>query len=346
MTPTAMRTRLRSSVDSVGTYLHEIGRVPLLTPTDEITLARRIEVGLLAGERLAGLGRLPQPAPITAVDPDPTAVDPDAADAAEAELGAELRWLTADGMRALNHLICANLRLVVSVARHFTGRGLDLLDLIQEGNLGLIRAAERFDHTRGFKFSTYATWWIRQTIHRALADQARTIRVPAHQAEAIDNLAQVQHRVRVQLGRDGTAAELSAASGLSRQQVLTLVNHTCRPQSIDAPVWTDLGNGLETVPFGDTIVDVRAPDPCEAAGRTLLLNRLACHLALLPDREASVLRMRFGLGGQAPKPRREIGAQLGISGDQVRRIELQALARLRPPLASELELEEGVRASA
>ena len=371
MTPTAMRTRQRSAVDSVGTYLHEIGRVPLLTPTDEITLARRIEVGLLAGERMARLGRLPRPAPISAGDPDlttgdpgPTAGDPDltagdpgptddadladaaAGPTAAAALGDELRWLTADGMRAMDHLICANLRLVVSVARHFTGRGLDLLDLIQEGNLGLIRAAERFDHTRGFKFSTYATWWIRQTIHRALADQARTIRVPAHQAEAIDNLTQVQHRVRVRFGRDGTAAELSEASGLSRQQVLTLVNHTCRPQSIDAPVWADFGNGLETVPFGDTIVDVRAPDPCEAAGRTLLLDRLACHLALLPDREASVLRMRFGLGGEAPKPRREIGAQLGVSGDRVRQIELQALARLRPPLASELELGEDVRASA
>ena len=309
------RSRHRFSADSVGAYLHEIGRVPLLTKTDEIELAPRIEVGLLAAERLSRLR-------------------PGASGEGAADLGEELRWLAADGGRAMNHLICANLRLVVSVARHFTGRGLDLLDLIQEGNLGLIRAAPRFDHTRGFKFSTYATWWIRQSIQRALADQARTIRLPAYQVEALTALNQVQHRLRQRFGRDGTIAELGQASGLTTQQILTLRNRTGQPRSIDAPVWADLGSGLENVPFGDTIADVAALDPCDAAGRTLLLERLACHLSLLPDREASVLSMRYGLGGDIPKPRREIGAHFGVSYDRVRQIELQALARLRSPLAS------------
>ncbi|TFC59546.1 sigma-70 family RNA polymerase sigma factor [Cryobacterium sp. TMT2-15-1] len=309
------RSRHRFSADSVGAYLHEIGRVPLLTQTDEIELAQRVEVGLLAAERLSRLR-------------------PGASDEGAADLGDELRWLAADGGRAMKHLICANLRLVVSVARHFTGRGLDLLDLIQEGNLGLIRAAPRFDHTRGFKFSTYATWWIRQSIQRALADQARTIRLPAYQVEALTALNQVQHRLRQRFGRDGTIAELGQASGLTTQQILTLRNRTGQPRSIDAPVWADLGSGLENVPFGDTISDATALDPCDAAGRTLLLERLACHLALLPDREASVLSMRYGLGSDIARPRREIGAQLGVSYDRVRQIELQALARLRPPLAS------------
>ena len=321
------RSRHRSAADSVGDYLLEIGRVPLLTATDETELARRIEVGLLAEERLSRLR-------------------PDAAGDRGAELGEELRWLAADGGRAMNHLICANLRLVVSVARHFTGRGLDLLDLIQEGNLGLIRAAERFDHTRGFKFSTYATWWIRQAIQRALTDQARTIRLPAHQIEVLNGLAQAQHRLRLRQGRDGTPEEISAASGLTPQQIRRLQNHPGQPRSIDALVWADLGNGLENVPFGDTIWDAQALDPCDAAGRTLLLERLACQVALLPDREASVLRMRFGLDGDAPKSRREIGAHFGVSRDRVRQIELKALARLRHPLASGRECGDCLGASA
>jgi RNA polymerase sigma factor (sigma-70 family) len=359
MTIAESRSRHRSSADSVGDYLHEIGRVPLLTATDETELAQRIETGLLAAERLARLrpGAGGAGAGVGAAA-GAGAADGGVAHSADeqagagapgdggAELGEELRWLAADGERAMNHLICANLRLVVSVARRFTGRGLDLLDLIQEGNLGLIRAVERFDHTRGFKFSTYATWWIRQTIQRALADQARTIRLPAHQVEVLNGLTRLQHRLRLRLGRDGTPAELCEASGLTPQQFRRLRNHTGRPKSIDAPVWTDLGNGLENVPFGDTISDAQALDPCDAAGRTLLLERLACHLALLPECEASVLSMRFGLDGDAPKPRREIGAHLGVSRGRVRQIELKALARLRPPLASGREPGESMSASA
>ena len=326
MTTAASRSRQCSPADSVSDYLREIGRVPLLTETDEIALAQRIEVGLLAEERLSGLR-------------------PGVAGNHDSDLSEELRWLAADGVRALNHLICANLRLVVSVARHFTGRGLDLLDLVQEGNLGLIRAVQRFDHTRGFKFSTYATWWIRRMIHRALADQARIIRLPAHQVEALNGLARVQHGLRLRQGRNGTAEEISAASGLTTQQIRRLQNLTGRPRSIDAPVWADLGNGLENVPFGDTIRDAHALDPCDAASRTLLSEHLARHLALLPDREASVLRMRFGLGGEDPKPRREIGAHFGLSYDRIRQLELKALARLRPPLTSGRESGESVGAN-
>ncbi|HSP51988.1 MAG TPA: sigma-70 family RNA polymerase sigma factor, partial [Cryobacterium sp.] len=347
MTIAESRSRQRRSADSVGDYLHEIGRVPLLTATDEIELARRIEVGLLAEERLSQLtsgGSAGVGAGAGAGAGASSGAGASGDD--DAELGEELRWLEADGVRAMNHLICANLRLVVSVARHFTGHGLDLLDLIQEGNLGLIRAVQRFDHARGFKFSTYATWWIRQTIQRALADQARTIRLPAHQVEVLNGLTRARRRLRLRLGRDGTVEELSEASGLTVQQILGVGNHAGQPRSIDAPVWADLGNGIEHVPFGDTIWDSQALDPCDAAGYTLLLERLACHVALLPDREASVLRMRFGLGGEAPKPRREIGAHFGVSYDRVRQIELQALARLRPPLASEREPGASVRASA
>ncbi|TFC93629.1 MULTISPECIES: sigma-70 family RNA polymerase sigma factor [Cryobacterium] len=304
--------------DSVGAYLQEIGRVPLLTAHEETNLATRIEVGLLAAERHAHLARR--------ADPETT----------DATLEEELHWLAADGMRAMNHLICANLRLVVSVARHFTERGLDFLDLIQEGNLGLIKAVERFDQTRGFKFSTYATWWIRQAIQRAVVDQSRTIRLPTHQVEAVAVLLRVQQGVRLRLGRDGTAMELSAASGFTTRHVLWLLNQARQPRSLDAPVWVNLGNGLENVPFGDTILDGQALDPFDAVSRILLRDSLAGDLASLSDREANVLRMRFGLGGEAPKPRREIGAHFGVSGDRVRQIELKALARLRHPLAAGL----------
>ena len=374
MTTAASRSRRRPSIDSVGDYLNEIGRVPLLAKTDEIELARRIEVGLFAEERLSRLrsGRVEVAGCVGAgaqveggfgfevevgggggakveVEVEVAGcvgvgVKVEVKVEVEVEVGEELLWLAADGRQAMNHLICANLRLVVSVARHFAGRGLDLLDLIQEGNLGLIRAVERFDHTRGFKFSTYATWWIRQGIHRALAEQARTIRLPAHQVEVLNGLNQVQRRLRQRLGRDGTAAELSEASGLSTEQIVKLRNRAGQPRSIDAPVWADLGSGLENVPFGETISDAQALDPCDVTSRTLMLERLGRHLALLPGREASVLVMRFGLGGQARKARREIGAHFGVSYDRVRQIELQALARLRPSLASGRESGESVSA--
>ena len=318
MTIAESRSARPAPADSVGAYLQEIGRVPLLSRQEESDLATRIEVGLLAEERRERLAR---------------SLDPGTTDAALEE---ELRWLAADGVRAMNHLICANLRLVVSVARHFTERGLDFLDLIQEGNLGLIKAVERFDHTRGFKFSTYATWWIRQAIQRAVADQSRTIRLPSHQVEAVAALLRVQHGVRLRLGRDGTAEELSAASGFSTRHVLWLLNQARQPRSLDAAVWVNLGNGLENVPFGDTILDGQALDPFDAVSRILLQDRLAGAVADLSDREANVLRLRFGLGGEAPKPRREIGAHFGVSGDRVRQIELKALARLRHPLASDV----------
>jgi RNA polymerase sigma factor (sigma-70 family) len=294
----------------VAAYLNRIGTVPLLTSADEVELAGRLEVGLLAEDSLSRL------------------------DDADATLGEELQWLAADGARAMKHLICANLRLVVSIARHFTGRGVELLDLIQEGNLGLIRAVERFDHTRGFKFSTYATWWIRQAILHALADQSRTIRIPAHRANALNTLARAQHAFRQSLGRDGTSAELSLRTGMPPEQIVELQKYALEPRSIDALVWVNLGNGLENVPFGDTILDGQAVDPSDAVSLTLLQEQLQGHLDLLSDREATVLRMRFGLGGDQPKTLRQIGELFGVTGGRIRQIESKAMARLRHPLPS------------
>ncbi|MBC7441853.1 MAG: sigma-70 family RNA polymerase sigma factor [Ramlibacter sp.] len=303
--------------DSVADYLTRIGRVPLLTAAEEVELARRIEVGVLAEDRLHRLGAPGSGGSETGSETE--------------SFREELRWLVDDGARAMEHLICANLRLVVSIARHYVGCGLEYPDLIQEGNLGLIRAVERFDFARGFKFSTYATWWIRQAISRARADQARTIRLPAHTVDSLILLAREQQTLRRRLRRDGTTEELSRATGLTRNRVVALQQQARTPRSLDAPVWADLGNGPERLAFGETVSDGQAPDPADLVGRALQLERLETGLAALPGREESVLRLRFGLDCDRRWTLREVGALLGVTGDRVRQIEARALARLRHP---------------
>ncbi|TFC85665.1 sigma-70 family RNA polymerase sigma factor [Cryobacterium sp. TmT2-59] len=321
------RPARRAAADSASTcvtaYLKKIGRVPLLTAAEEVEVARRIEVGLLAADRLTRLGT---------TGSDSSNGTTESSESSEtASLREELRWLAGDGARAVEHLICANLRLVVSVARHYVGGGLEFPDLIQEGNVGLIRAVERFDFARGFKFSTYASWWIRQSISRAQADQSRTIRLPVQTADSLLLIAREEHAIRQRLRRDGTNQELSRATGLTRNRVVALREHARAPRSLDAPVWVDFGNGPEPMPFGDTVSDAQAMDPADIVGRTLLLEGLESRVSALPGREERVLRMRFGLGCERPRTLREVGALLGVTPDRVRQIEVRAIARLRHP---------------
>jgi RNA polymerase primary sigma factor len=287
--------------DLVRIYLREIGRVPLLTAEDEVELAKTIEAGLFAEEKLHGGYPL---------------------------LGAEradLEWLATDGVRAKQRLIEANLRLVVSIAKRYIGRGLVFLDLIQEGNLGLIRAVEKFDYTRGYKFSTYATWWIRQAITRAIADQARTIRVPVHMVETINKLARVQRQLHQELGREATTEEIAAEMGIEVDRVAEIQRIAQEPVSLQSPI------GEEESDLGDFIEDADAVVPIEAAAFIMLQDQLDRVLCDLSDREQRIIQLRFGLMDGHPRTLEEVGREFGVTRERIRQIESKTLAKLRHP---------------
>lgn len=287
--------------DLVRIYLREIGRVPLLSAEDEVELSKAIEAGLFAAQKLDEPG-----APVQAV-------------------AAELRCLVDEGRRAKSRLIEANLRLVVSIAKRYVGRGLLFLDLIQEGNLGLIRAVEKFDYTRGYKFSTYATWWIRQAITRAIADQARTIRVPVHMVEMINKLVRVQRQLHQELGREPGVGELAAELDLDPKRVAEIQRISREPVSLQAPI------GEEESDLGDFIEDADAVVPMEAASFILLQDQMGDVLASLSDRERRVLALRFGLADGHPHTLEEVGREFGVTRERIRQIEAKTLAKLRHP---------------
>jgi RNA polymerase primary sigma factor len=305
------------TADAVRLYLRRIGKVALLDAAREVVLAKRIEAGLLAGERLAAMTEPTQTHPATPELPDASRED--------------LARIVADGQRAKTHLLEANLRLVVSIARRHTGRGLDLLDLIQEGNLGLMRAVEKFDYAKGFKFSTYATWWIRQAINRALAEQARTIRIPVHQSEVINQLGRTQRELYAALGREPTVDELAAEMDLSAATVVQLRLRARVPVSLDQPI-DDEGHST----LGDFVEDADTPATDElVVSTTLLREHLHAILATLPEREAAVLRLRYGLTDGQPLTLRQIGEVYGLTRERIRQIENKAMTRLRHPTVSD-----------
>ncbi|MEX2659130.1 MAG: RNA polymerase sigma factor RpoD [Acidimicrobiales bacterium] len=294
--------------DPVRMYLREIGRVPLLTARDEVSLATRIDDGLRAEEELAAL------------------VDADAA-----HPGVKgLRALVADGEEAQRALIQANLRLVVSIAKRYLGRGMLFLDLIQEGNLGLMRAVEKFDHTKGFKFSTYATWWIRQAITRAIADQARTIRIPVHMVETINKVIRVQREMLQLLEREPTTEELAAKAGLSAARIREIERISLDPLSLDSPVGEEDDSNLS-----DFIQDMQADSPADAAARKLLNDAVREALGELSDRERQVVRLRFGLEDGQARTLEEVGREFGVTRERIRQIESKTLAKLRHPQRSQ-----------
>ncbi|MEV4101113.1 RNA polymerase sigma factor [Nonomuraea sp. NPDC049649] len=288
--------------DSVKTYLKEIGRVPLLTAEQEIELAKRIEAGLFARERLN--------------------TEPDLDD----ELRADLEWIALDGERAKRRMLEANLRLVVSIAKRYTGRGMLFLDLIQEGNLGLIRTIEKFDYRLGYKFSTYATWWIKQAITRAMADQARTIRIPVHMVELINKVARAQRRLQSELGRDPLPEEIAAETDLTPARVVEVQSYGREPISLDTPLGDD-GDSE----FGDLIEDTEAVSPADAVSFTLLQHQLRALLDQLSEREAGVISMRYGLINGSPMTLDEIGRVYGVTRERIRQIEAKTMSKLRHP---------------
>jgi RNA polymerase primary sigma factor len=298
--------------DPVRVYLKEIGRVALLTGPEEVTLARRIEAGGQAGVRLAELeaaGRL-----------------------GDLELVARKRLerTARDGERAKSDLIQANLRLVVSIAKRYVGRGMQLLDLIQEGNLGLMRAVEKFDYTKGFKFSTYATWWIRQAITRAIADQARTIRIPVHMVESINKVHRIQRQMMQELEREPTVEELAAKVDMTPDRVREIMRISQDPLSLDSPVGeTDDSN------LSDFIEDTQADAPAEMAARKMLGNAVVEALSELSDREKEVVRLRFGLDDGQARTLEEVGKEFGVTRERIRQIEAKTLAKLRNPNRSQ-----------
>ncbi|MDQ4104119.1 MAG: RNA polymerase sigma factor [Actinomycetota bacterium] len=300
-----------ASADSVRAYLKQIGKVALLNAEEEVHLAKRIEVGLYAAERVRR-----------------------AADSTEElcpQLRWDLAWIVRDGQRAKNHLLEANLRLVVSLAKRYTGRGMAFLDLIQEGNVGLIRAVEKFDYTRGYKFSTYATWWIRQAITRAMADQARTIRIPVHTTEMINNLASVQRDLRQNLGREPTPEELAREMDIAPEKVLELQQHAREPISLDQTIG-EVGDSR----LGDFIEDTEAVVAMDAVSFILLREDLQSVLATLSEREASITRLRFGLTDGRPRTLDEIGQVHGVSRERIRQIETKTMSKLRHPSRSRI----------
>jgi RNA polymerase primary sigma factor len=299
------------SVDSVRVYLTRIGKVALLNAEDEVRLATQIEAGLYAAERV---GRAE-----------------DLTDKLSPQLRRDLCWIVREGQRAKNHLLEANLRLVVSVAKRYTGRGMPLLDLIQEGNLGLIRAVEKFDHTRGFKFSTYATWWIRQAITRSMADQAHTIRIPVHTAEIINKLGVIQRKLLPELGREPTAEELAKEMDITREKVLELQHYAREPISLEQTIGEEGGSA-----FGDFIEDSQAVVAIDAVSFTLLRDHLRSVLATLSDREANIVRLRFGLTDGQPRTLDQIGHIYGVTRERVRQIEAKTMAKLRQPSCSQV----------
>jgi RNA polymerase primary sigma factor len=295
-----------ATADPVKDYLKQIGKVPLLNAVEEVELALRIEAGLFAEDKLGTTKSIPK------------------------QLERELRWVARDGQRAKSHLLGANLRLVVSLAKRYTGRGMQFLDLIQEGNLGLIRAVEKFDYTKGFKFSTYATWWIRQAITRAMADQARTIRIPVHMVEVINKLARVQRQMLQDLGREPTPEELSRELDMTPEKVVEVQKYGREPISLHTPLGED-GDSE----FGDLIEDTEAVVPADAVGFTMLQKQLESLLDSLSEREAGVIRMRFGLGDGIPKTLDQIGDTFGVTRERIRQIESKTMAKLRHPSRSQ-----------
>ncbi|MGH3862915.1 sigma-70 family RNA polymerase sigma factor [Actinokineospora sp.] len=288
------------AADLVRVYLNGIGRTALLTAAQEVELAKRIEAGVFAQHML------------------------DTAPQLSHGRRAELRALIADGHTAKNHLLEANLRLVVSLAKRYTGRGMPLLDLIQEGNLGLIRAVEKFDYTKGFKFSTYATWWIRQAITRGMADQGRTIRLPVHLVEQVNKLARIKRDLHQALGREATKDELAREAGLTPEKVRDLLDHARDPVSLDMPVGAE-----EDAPLGDFIEDGEAIDAESAVISGLLQDDMRRVLATLDDREQSVIRLRYGLDDGQPRTLDQIGKRFGLSRERVRQIEREVMSKLR-----------------
>ncbi|MGH3496965.1 MAG: RNA polymerase sigma factor [Nocardioidaceae bacterium] len=296
-----------ATADPVKDYLKQIGKVPLLNAEQEVELAKRIEAGLFGDEKLASGDRI------------------------AAKLLDELDWIAEDGRRAKNHLLEANLRLVVSLAKRYTGRGMLFLDLIQEGNLGLIRAVEKFDYTKGYKFSTYATWWIRQAITRAMADQARTIRIPVHMVEVINKLARVQRQMLQDLGREPTPEELAKELDMTPEKVVEVQKYGREPISLHTPLGED-GDSE----FGDLIEDSEAIVPADAVSFTLLQEQLHAVLDTLSEREAGVVSMRFGLTDGQPKTLDEIGKVYGVTRERIRQIESKTMSKLRHPSRSQV----------
>ncbi|WP_418063391.1 RNA polymerase sigma factor [Pimelobacter simplex] len=296
-----------ATADPVKDYLKQIGKVPLLNAEMEVSLAKRIEAGLFSDEKLARGGKI-----------SPKMLE-------------ELEWIAEDGRRAKNHLLEANLRLVVSLAKRYTGRGMLFLDLIQEGNLGLIRAVEKFDYTKGYKFSTYATWWIRQAITRAMADQARTIRIPVHMVEVINKLARVQRQMLQDLGREPTPEELAKELDMTPEKVVEVQKYGREPISLHTPLGED-GDSE----FGDLIEDSEAIVPADAVSFTLLQEQLHAVLDTLSEREAGVVSMRFGLTDGQPKTLDEIGKVYGVTRERIRQIESKTMSKLRHPSRSQV----------
>jgi RNA polymerase primary sigma factor len=305
--PVQTTTISGATADPVKDYLKQIGKVALLNAELEVELAKRIEAGLFAEEKLATEKRLSK------------------------EMTRDLRWVMKDGQRAKSHLLEANLRLVVSLAKRYTGRGMQFLDLIQEGNLGLIRAVEKFDYTKGYKFSTYATWWIRQAITRAMADQARTIRIPVHMVEVINKLARVQRQLLQDLGREPTPEELARELDMTPEKVVEVQKYGREPISLSTPLGED-GDSE----FGDLIEDTEAVVPADAVGYSMLQRELERILDSLHPREAGVIRSRFGLGDGVQKTLDQIGEEFGVTRERIRQIEAKTMSKLRHPSRSQM----------
>jgi len=304
--PVQSSTITGATADPVKDYLKQIGKVALLNAELEVDLAKRIEAGLFAEEKLETDKKLSQ------------------------EMARDLKWVVKDGQRAKSHLLEANLRLVVSLAKRYTGRGMQFLDLIQEGNLGLIRAVEKFDYTKGYKFSTYATWWIRQAITRAMADQARTIRIPVHMVEVINKLARVQRQLLQDLGREPTPEELARELDMTPEKVVEVQKYGREPISLSTPLGED-GDSE----FGDLIEDTEAVVPADAVGFTMLQRELERILESLHPREAGVIRSRFGLGDGVQKTLDQIGEEFGVTRERIRQIEAKTMSKLRHPSRSQ-----------
>ena len=302
---------LTASADSVRAYLKQIGKVALLNAEEEVELAKRIEAGLYATQKLGELADQGVKLPV--------------------QQRRDMQWICRDGERAKNHLLEANLRLVVSLAKRYTGRGMAFLDLIQEGNLGLIRAVEKFDYTKGYKFSTYATWWIRQAITRAMADQARTIRIPVHMVEVINKLGRIQRELLQDLGREATPEELAKEMDITPEKVLEIQQYAREPISLDQTIGDEGDSQL-----GDFIEDSEAVVAVDAVSFTLLQDQLQSVLETLSEREAGVVRLRFGLTDGQPRTLDEIGQVYGVTRERIRQIESKTMSKLRHPSRSQV----------
>lgn len=288
--------------DPVRMYLHEIGRVPLLTSEEEVALAKRLRAGEAAAKKLEENGDLSQ------------------------EERSELEEQLVSGEAARQHLIQANLRLVVSIAKKYIGRGMSFLDLIQEGNIGLMRATEKFDHTRGYKFSTYATWWIRQAITRSISDQSRTIRLPVHVGETINRVKRVSHRLQQQMEREPTTEEIADSMGISKEKVRRVIEVSRSPISLEMPVGKEGDSRM-----GDFIEDDRVAAPLDAASYHLLREQIGDVLKKLPERERRIIQLRFGLNDGRYRTLEEVGKEFGITRERIRQIEAKVLRKLRHP---------------